>query len=125
MLSQRQILGEMNYPRGAITVSELMSEVTICLDSDRYCSYNSTELDDNNWPFIGIFWLKAMQFQLDHCVSYDAFVVHKALGKISPSSDWDSVHDSFDSMIINEVVANPEKYGLDEYHYDVDGDNNE
>lgn len=42
----------------------------------------------------------------------------KALGKIPPSSDWDSVRNSFDRQIISEVLANPGEYSLDEYDYD-------
>ena len=49
----------------------------------------------------------------------------KTLGKIPSSSDWDRVSNSFDPAIIREVAANPRKYGLNEYRYDTDGDNNE
>lgn len=47
----------------------------------------------------------------------------KTLGKMPPSSDWDSVSNSFDPAIINEVAANPKKYGLNEHSYDTVGDN--
>lgn len=53
----------------------------------------------------------------------------KALNKIPSNGDfsllWDDVHSSFDSGFIGEVVTDPEKYQLDEYGYDVDGDNDE
>ena len=49
----------------------------------------------------------------------------KNLGEMPSSSDWDSVRGSFDSRIINEVLASPKKYGLGEYRYHIDGDDNE
>lgn len=49
----------------------------------------------------------------------------KDLGRIPPSSDWDSARGSFDSKIINEIMANSRKYALDKYHYDIDGGSDE
>jgi len=49
----------------------------------------------------------------------------EALGKISPSSSWEKVRDSFDCQIIAEVFANPKRYDLDDFNYEAHGGGNE
>lgn len=56
---------------------------------------------------------------------YKEFEFLKVLNKIPSGSSWDDVHSSFDPGFIGEVVASPGKYQLDEYSYDVVGDNDE
>lgn len=48
---------------------------------------------------------------------HDEFEFLKASGKIPVSADWNDVRSSFDRRIVEEVLANPKKYKLDEYDY--------
>lgn len=90
------------------------------LSADQYASLIRSDLLD----------ITSISFIPEHNLEaggrlFVAFKFLKALSKISPSGDWDSVCGSFDSTIINEVVADPEKYGLNEYRYDIDGGSDE
>lgn len=46
----------------------------------------------------------------------------KELGKIPSSSDWDKVRGSFNLQILDDVLADPSGYRLNEFIY---GDGNE
>lgn len=45
----------------------------------------------------------------------------KALNKIPAASDWESVRKMFDRQIIKNILANPQKYPLDEFNYEIGG----
>ena len=49
----------------------------------------------------------------------------KSLDKIPATADWDKVQNSFDKRIIEEILANPKKYRLNEFDYIEKEDSNE
>ncbi len=49
----------------------------------------------------------------------------KNIGKIPASAEWEQVHASFDRQILKEVLANQEKYDLNEFRYEINGYDNQ
>lgn len=56
---------------------------------------------------------------------FEGFGFLKDLGKIPSSSYWNNVHSSFNIKIVGEIVADPKKYRIDEYNYNIGGENHE
>ena len=56
---------------------------------------------------------------------YYEFEFLKTLDKIPATADWDNVQNSFDKRIVEEILANPKKYRLNEFDYIEKEDSNE
>ncbi|MEE9584268.1 MAG: ABC transporter substrate-binding protein [Candidatus Brocadiales bacterium] len=56
---------------------------------------------------------------------YYEFEFLKSLDKIPATADWDNVQNSFDKRIVEEILANPKGYRLNEFDYIEKEDSNE
>jgi hypothetical protein len=49
----------------------------------------------------------------------------KALGKLPAGATWDAIRASFDARILSRVLASPETYGINEFDYRMESDEND